>query len=345
MLKEYFASGINTRYYQDSYVQLYNETTNKYFNIYNGLLTKLGEIIKNVNICVSNRCKYIKRRSESKKIIEFCKDQEITVHPNLFNLEYGEVKKKSINIIGDTFINDSGIIIQEDKLRNSFGEQSKGGNFISGPQLVILNRKLGYPIFYIKGPSIEYIKLLNCTRSHLIELQCGFTAPSGFRHIDEIMCFMPYGQNENGTINYKIWFYDTIEISSFLIIKSLEQIEKLNTERMQNLNTICQALFQVNYDETNSAIRDKFVFFKYYSYLPSIFNRVWIETNNLCILLYPNISQSNQTIFELDKEQLKSCINPLKNVVKIQLNIPKQDEIKPEGGLHCLIKQRFSTNL
>lgn len=174
-------------------------------------------------------------------------------------------------------------------------EQNKGGNFISSPNGTI---------FYIEGVSQDFLDILyQKTSSLLVEIKCGFKAKNMFRHIDEIMCFMPYGHNK-----YKVWFYDIFDRSCFrklfnedyfdgdsFIEDSFDgdsfhgnsidkKIQELNEEKLVNLNKISLALFRKSYDQST----DNFVFFKFYSFRPSIFNRTWYETRNtkqMCLFI------------------------------------------------------------
>ena len=260
-------------------------------------------------------------------------------------------------------------------------EQSKGGNFISAPNNVI---------FCVSGANDELLyNIRSQTQKQIIELECSFKAgiseefPNGcFRHIDELMCFMPYGVGE-----YKVWFYDELDENSFQqhfdnqikLTKEYKEaeIEKdrlkknqerffdeyrhalnkfnnyikdnrneyikniipiLNCERRQNLEKISKALFNKPFCECT----DKFVFFKYYSYKPSIFNRVWYETNDKCICLFPEINDSNiktNVINEMNKvfSYIRPGIRPNFHFI----NVKPSNEKEPEGTIHCLIKQRF----
>jgi hypothetical protein len=249
-------------------------------------------------------------------------------------------------------------IINENNTK--FIEQNKGGNFISAPDGTI---------FYIEGASSEFIKeLKRNTLNKIVQLECSFKSGQAadcktdcFRHMDELMCFMPYGLD-----GFKIWFYDELNENSFNqllfekfqlsrspanISRSLEtineKIKELNLERKENLEKICQALFGKPYSECI----DNFVFFKFYSYLPSVLNRTWYETNNDCVCLFPNLETYKTKYPAIIKNimdkitsemlKVKSIINPTIKVNYYFINVEKANELKPEGTVHCLIKQRF----
>lgn len=106
-------------------------------------------------------------------------------------------------------------------------EQDKGGNFIGAPDGSIV---------CVDGMSDNLRKKLaeNYTKE-IIELKCSFKAGGNikqlimehkqpFRHIDEIMCFMPYGKD-----NYKIWFYQ-LEGLDKSTLRYLYTINKIYTD-------------------------------------------------------------------------------------------------------------------
>jgi len=166
------------------------------------------------------------------------------------------------------------------------------------------------------------------------------------------MCFMPYGKKEDGTVNYKIWFYDNLDIDSLSRHKyasNLDQRDReladINDERIVNLDKICWCLFNGTYEGNE----DKFVFFKFYDYYPSILNRLWIETHDKSVCIYPKQKSSrlldynkNYEIFEEEIPKIKSYINPDKIVYFTELDVLDANPNEPEGGPHCLFKQRFT---
>jgi hypothetical protein len=196
-------------------------------------------------------------------------------------------------------------------------------------------------IFYINGAHptiIQKLEKLSCTK---VELECSFKA-NGFRHVDELMCFMPYGEGK-----YKVWFYDELNTNSFRELNEFnlnrdqerrDFLVKLNSERLRNLDKISNALFGSEYNMN----MDKFVFFDFFSYKPSIFNRVWIEKNGECICLFNNISSQNNNVSKLDCEmnRIRSYLTGKCPSIHF-INVPHADENIPQGGVHCLIKQQF----
>lgn len=325
--------GVSWGYYQDPYIQIYNGI--EYKNFYN---------MYTINTVISDPIKISK-----------------------FTDSYERISPENI---------------QE-------GEQSKGGNFISAPN---------HTIFCVNGAKIELLdKLRSDTTKQIVELECGFKGgiseefPNGsFRHIDELMCFMPYGVGE-----YKVWFYDQLDETSFQKLLQNHQslnnivqnnnneidtyrklyyeynsqknkqladkywdcrqklvnetknitneyirqtIQELNDERMRNLEKISMALFEKPFSECTS----KFVFFKFYSYKPSILNRVWYKTNEKCICLFPDINDPaiKQQVME-EMRDVSSYITPGIKPEFHFITVPTPDELIPEGTVHCLIKQRF----
>ena len=109
------------------------------------------------------------------------------------------------------FMQDTSIVFKDNRnidrryKSNIKNDSDLGGNFISSPP----NKNDG-KIFCFKGISEitrTYINSNIC--QELVELDCSFTI-NNERHIDECMCFMPYGIN-----NYKIWIYTIRNISYY----------------------------------------------------------------------------------------------------------------------------------
>ena len=369
-------------YAQDPYIQLY-DGDEKYFNIYNSGIVVKSDLFKEKTFCDSDVC-ILKHKFNEDFNKTVSRDQEIVlnfIYPTLsscnviknnvniltgklntdflnfvdiYNIEKRRtieelIIKKLITIEEPRSIKDQ-IIIHDRSLiiSKSIEEQSKGGNFISGP--TIIGAKI--PIFYISGISENYKLLLLSSNSILIELNCSFSAADNFRHIDELMCFMPYGKKEDGTVNYKIWFYDNLDIDSLSRHKYASDLDQrdreladINEERIVNLDKICWCLFNGTYVGNE----DKFVFFKFYDYYPSILNRLWIETHDKSVCIYPKQKSSridgynnNYVIFEKEIPKIKSCINPDKIVYFTELDVLDANPNEPEGGPHCLFKQRFT---
>ena len=364
------SDNFNSRYYQDPYVQLYNASKNNYLNLFNSALIN---IIGYRTVCASDICEYEPRYtspnpSDPNLIKTYTLNKVIDV-PFTYKLKSGTTRRVEYYSGPATLANDTNIQIsvndptEEDMLNNlNIREQSKGGNFISAPFGTDLTKSY---IFTVNGAKPELLeKIRSYPLCDLTELNCSFKS-NGFRHIDELMCFMPYGKTESKLKIFKVWFYDELDTNSFnnLIInnsilnirnksfRSLDTetkrqyLELLNTERIANLNLISYKLFGSDYASNT----DKFVFFKLYLNSASIFNRVWIEKPDLTICLFGQNSLSDIVVENVNRvniecANLKSWINqtsPAKPILFKWLNVPLSNENYPEGGLHCMIKQRF----
>ncbi len=260
-----------------------------------------------------------------------------------------------------SFQNDTIIPIRPNRgpRENFENEHNKGGNFISSPDGTI---------FTIEGASNSMISTIEeLTGKQIIKLKCGFRAPEiNFRHIDEIMCFMPYGSNK-----FKIWFYGELNRTSFsnlldkipeiekehniiknkfiegtispeqrrALIQELKDcmIAKLNKERMENLEMISHVLFGKTFSESS----DNFVFFPFYSHKRALFNRTWIETLENVICLFPEVDTIEKKKINEEMLKVKSMINESKPIEHYYIQTLDPKELAPEGSVHCLIKQRF----
>jgi hypothetical protein len=314
-----------TGYYQDAYVQLFNGT--EYKNLINLCVVGPVHVNKVIYTCIADRCDVI--FTKFKEIWHtYYRGQTFTIEAGKSIVPEGSYTQHTIiKDVSPDFENDDFIEIRIPQ-DNIVCEQSKGGNFISSPNGTIFYVEGAYPIFIN-----ELLKSMCC----LVEIKCGFKAVNNtFRHIDELMCFMPYGDR------YKVWFYDELDKTCFsnLFNKDTidEKIRQLNIERIQNLNTISNALFKKNYDECI----DNFVFFKFYSFLPSIFNRTWYETPDRCICLFASGIEANELLkLRHEMSMVRSMINPQNEIKYDLINVRRANELAPEGTLHCLIKQRF----
>jgi len=96
---------------------------------------------------------------------------------------------------------------------HSFDGNNLGGNYISSPNNVIFTLD-------------DSDKVINCFGNSLISnnivpLNCSFKT-GGQRHIDEVMCFMPYGPGQ-----FKIWIYYIREINfSEELIKNIRSLDE-----------------------------------------------------------------------------------------------------------------------
>jgi protein involved in ribonucleotide reduction len=121
----------------------------------------------------------------------------------------------------------------------------------------------------------------------IVQLSCNFRF-NAERHIDECMCFMPYG---NGT--WKIWFYYIRKVTKKDEIVTSDVKHFLEDEQKRNLNIISHELFRSNYEHN----QDKFVLFPIDIEFVSmtsckmlsipIFNRLSLETESEYVLLLP----------------------------------------------------------
>ena len=360
------ADDFNVRYYQDPFIQLFNASNNKYLDLFNSALIS---IYRKKMLCASERCEYEPRfnNSDPSQNKIFNLNHEISL-PYGYKLKSGSIREAEYYSGPPSLTNDDKFVIRivdNTPEEIAYREQSKGGNFISAPMGT--NPTKSY-IFAIKGAKPELLdKIRSYPLTDLTELRCSFKS-NGFRHIDELMCFMPYGKTDRGHKIFKVWFYDELDAYSFNNLKirnthlnitdrsfgSLEPELKrsylalLNTERMHNLNLISNKLFGSDYASNT----DKFVFFKLYLNSVSIFNRVWIEKPNQTICLFgqnlasviTNRDQINANTDRVKSEctSLKSWVNQTHPIVFKWLETPTSDENKPEGGVHCMIKQRFN---
>jgi hypothetical protein len=120
---------------------------------------------------------------------EFSQDPRIILKSNINNNNY---------LIGnhDDYLLKNNIFYLNTITNNDAddGYSNLGGNYISSPydkkKIFCINSKY----FPIDQENIDFFN--KYMDQELIELECSFEG-----HIDEMMCFMPYGIN-----NYKIWF-------------------------------------------------------------------------------------------------------------------------------------------
>jgi len=154
------------------------------------------------------------------------------------------------------------------------------------------------------------------------------------------MCFMPYGRKENSDINYKIWFYAELTEQNFSSTEFKSKVTEFNEERMRNLEKICNLLFNDEFENC----QEYFVFFDFYSYLPSIMNRSLIETedNYICIMNNIRYQPNNIRKFNEEKDLITSCITEKKPEF-ITIDVEETSEDAPGGGPHCLFKQCFES--
>jgi hypothetical protein len=334
-LKQYiglYVERIICAYCQDIYIQLYNGE--KYYNI---TTDKINNLFYKIELYCNNQLCTCSYKENFYPIKKFNRDENIKLDGNIrfWKCDYSEERT---NRVDNSFKNDELIGINIDLSKDTIiNEQSKGGNYISAPNNTI---------FYVDGTDIiiDEIKKIN-PQLKCIKLNCSFKAQKSFRHIDELMCFMPYGINK-----YKVWFYNELTKNHFDNYSNYtdELIKDINDERLTNLELISQTLFSLSFEECS----DYFVFFNFYSWTQSIFNRTWYETPDRCICLFPKLEPDTDAIFKIElinklnvsicaeMEKVYSYINNRKPEF-VDIIVPEVNINKPEGTVHCIIKQRF----
>lgn len=317
----------DSKYFQDPMIQLYNEKD--YINI---ILGESANIVNNIIeasiICICEKCLYLHKNPERNR--EYNKGDKIPrlplfqhADPNCIkDIKKIEYKPEFLEFNGNNTFH---IISRDEIIGKPTFEASKGGNFIGSP-----NKK----VFYLNKPSNKTLELLS-THCKLVQLNCSFVGTGkaeGFRHIDELMCFMPYGIGE-----YKVWFYNLNE-KSFGSEHHKNKLEEYISEMKINRDIVSIELFGGPYSEHS----DKFVMIDYYAYKPTFMNRVWVEKNGINpICLLPNDGDALTRQFVItEMGKVKSMISG-KPVEYRFIDIPIQNELEPEGGLHCMIKQTF----
>lgn len=144
---------------------------------------------------------------------EYCQDPYIFLNDN--NGENYSIHISNINY--DSILD----VPSENKFElTSTNHNDLGGNFISSPSYDTINGN----IYAVTGMTVALEKFLNTVVDQkIIKLNCGFTYKNE-RHIDELMCFMPYDKT------FKVWIYSIGEV-----LYNNELIEKLkNYENIVN---------------------------------------------------------------------------------------------------------------
>lgn len=139
-------------------------------------------------------------------------------------------------------------------------------------------------------------------------------------------------------------------------------LTNLNLEIKNNLNKISRSLFNRDFNDTDHASDtrsqndDNFVLFPIdlivtdtYQFIikhPPVFNRLWIETHDKILCLYP-MQTDDEIIRKLDDEnmKLKSYMYEQKPIIVkyIDTTIYHSSKYGNAGGnLHCLVKQLFT---
>ena len=339
---------------QDPLIQYYNLKTNRYLNY----LNKIGE---NGSLEIMfDRPFSIFPRELKPKVIKYVENFNKKYKSKLENLiltkEYNQIEidmiekeardsipsnEKKINekilfinnyavynfLFPDTkfllpFIN----IENDDSSYKTFYEYEKGGNFISSPPT---NKAKYGAVFYLNDITLKTLQFINdnlCQPS--VKLTCSFTfkTPLGdnFRHIDELMTFMPYGHN-----TFKIWFYGE---------GGLTPIQK--EERIRNLNKICNILYGSDFTSN----KDKFVFFdlelnrENKFIIPPVMNRLLIETDTKIYGFFSETQHDRIVNDEWEKINSFSGVIKDKCIKFIDTTVSNNDL----GNLHCLIKNTLN---
>ena len=351
---------VKSGFAQDPLIQLYNRIEKIYYNYINS-------IGWSDNIIISKK-KYIPPHLRKPGIVQQEEEGDGILNKlhqdNVFKqLEYKNIKLDNNKELCHDVRN------IDKYIECDYLDQIKGGNFISSPPTDFAPNGA---IFYIKPITEEFKNILEQNvNQKIVPLNILFKFEKDntiFRHIDEIMCFMPYGTNK-----FKVWFYDIIKTEGM----DEEIYLNLKQEHLDNLNKISQALFNSDYGMN----KDKFFIISidvgYPNYIfpfPPIFNSTYIEYDPADIdklkeieperekyfnernipQLFISHSSSNpdslnkDIVEELDK--LKSFITdkPVKYHIidtnklhNIGLDIEYTYKSVPGGNLHCTIKQEF----
>lgn len=339
-------------FHQDPLIQYYNLKTNRYLNY----LNKIGE---NGSLEIKFEHPFrIKPRELKPKVKKYVKHFNEKYKTKLEKLiltkEYNQIEidmiekeardsipsnEKDINknILFTNNYADYNLLFPDAKfvlpfiniknnspLYKKFLEYEKGGNFISSPPTT--KAKYG-AVFYLNDISLKTSQFINdnlCQPS--VKLDCSFTFNLGenFRHIDELMTFMPYGHN-----TFKIWFYGEGGLTT-------EQIE----ERKRNLNKICYILYGNDFKSN----KDKFVFFdlklntKNKFIIPPVMNRLLIETDTKIYGFFSKTQHDKIVNDEWEKVNSFSGIIKDKCIKFIDTTVSNNHL----GNLHCLIKNTLN---
>jgi hypothetical protein len=383
-----------TGFQQDSIIQLYDITSNKYINLIhnnawdipkqdftlphselitlrNVTHTPEGQSIEEFRREIQNKNNSVQgvkwytlltslinsgmiQLQPTDKIITSVAKQDI-IFPfenNYINIKLNEQRKPmrdiNLNILDNTYT-----IVDHDK-QILLSEQLKGGNFIASPPTEHAPNGV---LFYIK-PITDELRIFLETHLNqpVVELTCSFMFTGLndiFRHVDEIMTFLPYGINR-----FKVWFYDITTPSEPSRINPKydkiqrfihEVIPQLREEQRNNLNIISNALFGSNYDSNT----DNFFIIPidigdppYIFPNPPIFNSVYIETRDQTIMPQLLLSTNGKISQEIANEltQLRSFITDRiveSHIINTYLVDIHRNSTLPGGNLHCVIKQEM----
>lgn len=154
------------------------------------------------------------------------------------------------------------------------------------------------------------------------------------------------------TLDELEWLTQIFNGDKYKRFRNLNQLKSiLNAEQTENLNKISEVLFDKPYESS----KENFILFpiklivnKNLNYRicdPPIFNRLCIESEAKCTILFPTqTDKKTKDILELELPLLKSFIKDDKvtNIYEVDTSIYHEgSKIMVGGDLHCLVKQRF----
>ncbi len=314
----------NKGYYQDPAIILNSVEGKQDVSLINDMGWKIGEVIiwnrpeENKTECnnIENGNTYT--GGEPKTFREF-KEKRAWIHNEL-----EKYKKKHATVIQPkeymlSITNAIPVRVKTDK------ENDKGGNYISAPNHDI--------IFYIDHEELKMPDVLTSyTTALLCPLECSFKNKGTFRHIDELMCFMPIGKD-----TFEIWIYDIEAKDETTRLYKKEQEEnkkKINKVlKKKGYNKFKFREFKITFDKDN-LFTD-----------PPLFNRLFIETPKNILILFPSNKTTNNDDFSEVLKHIKSYSGEEdKPVTTVMINTlyfhnDGKNMGRAGGNLHCLIKQ------
>ena len=215
-----------------------------------------------------------------------------------------------IRVFGDCNISD----IQEIDIENNrlnFNGNHYGGNYISSP-----NKKI-----FTFDKSVELINCISRILSdEIVPLDCSFKI-NNERHIDEIMCFMPYGKDK-----YKVWFYYIRNITFHSdTLTLIENLDNINKDQFKNKIIRLRDNFNVPQEKKTRFGTNKTSYIELSNELDNLINfiedkisitqlnlellldtRILSKLDNIQMLYYKNLIGDNQIP---DLENIKTILN------------------------------------
>jgi hypothetical protein len=203
-----------------NYKEKYLKYKNKYLQLKGGFKTYYLPC----EICHYTKSIYTRNTTDdifNRNVYDVLKANLVPYGINLYKDSLSVIFSQDNKIVLKSIINNKSYIygkeIEDNNIKllkyiNFSDYQDMGGNYISSPYkkqigYIIKDGKWNFPskIFCVNNPlskiSNENLDFFDSyVNQNLVGLKCSFEG-----HIDEMMCFMPYGID-----NYKIWFYDEI---------------------------------------------------------------------------------------------------------------------------------------